>query len=146
MPTAASTTYTGGGLQPAMPGAKTTAVRLKASVAYQQGSILANDDATTAGQYCAYAHGTATVGTSGRPVGILKHACTTDASGNITLEFDQTGTRKDADMYITGTFNMADLPQSGVGGVDSVANMLADNKSWNILSGTDSTAGMLVIG
>jgi hypothetical protein len=122
MPTTASVTYTGDYLQPAIREdlAVSIAVRLKASTTYPKGCVLGM--VTADGTYGPYASG-ASDGTEDAKL-LLKRACITDASGNITfgtatggMEYGQT--HLTADAYAAGFFYTADIPQASTGAIDA---------------------------
>jgi hypothetical protein len=122
MPTTASVTYTGDYIQPAIREdlAVSIAVKLKASTTYPKGCIVAQ--LTADGVFEPYATGGA--GGVETAKGILKRACVTDASGNITfgtatggMEYGQT--HLTADIYVAGFFYTADIPQASTGLIDA---------------------------
>lgn len=141
MPNAADTTYTVDRIQPRFRPDLAVEVtgKLKASTVFQKGSLVAWD--TTNLLYAPYTNGD----TQGRnkPVGILQYALTTDANGAYTFGI-HSGPRTDAPIWIKGLFDTADLPQSGVGGLDTT-NTLTDQAGWKLVQGT-LAAGILDIG
>lgn len=146
MPTSATSTYTGSGLQPSRNPEEVGeyAVTLPASVTYASGTILGQISAT--GVFKAYTSG-ASDG-SQIPKAILKHSVITDASGNIgenstvgTTGNDAGITTKYTDAYHKGTFFLADLT-AGVGIINATA--LTNQPSWHLISGDLATS--LVVG
>jgi hypothetical protein len=82
-------------------------VSLAASTTYAAGTLLGEVTATP-GTYGTYAHGHSD-GTQ-KPSHILMYACTTDASGNITVPGQWGITTKSIEAYVAGTFRSQDLP------------------------------------
>jgi len=113
MATTPITTFTSQTLIPMFDGedALQIPVSLPASVTYAAGTVLGELTATP-GTYKAYASGNADG--SQVPKVILKYACATDASGNITIGTTNAGgmwgeTQLNAPAYFAGTFRLADL-------------------------------------
>ena len=128
MPTSPQHTFTMAELQPWYGDgrAKTDAVKLKASTVFPLGSAL-YELAASAKTFAPYVAGaTDGTGTSGAPVPtfLLKRACATDASGNISFSnlagsSDLGQTSLTAAAYYKGAFNLLDLPQTGAGSLDT---------------------------
>jgi hypothetical protein len=119
----------------------TIAVPLKESTTYPQGCLL--EQGTVSGKYQPYSSGT--------PALLLKRACITDASGNITfgtatggMEFGQT--YPTADCFYAGLFRTADLPQAGTGAIDANAVSATSNKAIGKLIMGTLAAGLLLVG
>lgn len=147
MPTTFQSYYSGVKLEPLYEAqnAPLMNVNLPASVSYARGTILGEVTATP-GTYKAYASGN-TDG-SQNPACILAYDVQTDASANITFSAtagqvgDTQGVQYPcAPAYMAGTFQTADLVQSGAGSID--ANAVA--KLGHLVEGT-TAAGILRIG
>jgi hypothetical protein len=140
MPTAASFTYTGGGIVPFYPkDARRHSVKLPASVTYAKGTVLGEITASP-GTFKAYASGS--VDGSQNPRAILEYDCATDASGNITMGGASGGAewgsvRTSVPAFFQGAFACADLV-----GLDATA--LTNNSAWKLINGTVS-AGVLLL-
>jgi hypothetical protein len=111
-----------------------TAVQLKASTTYVAGTVLGEITASP-GTFAPYASG-ASDG-SQVPKMLLREACTTDASGNITGADNLGDTRKDTHAFFAGTFITTALT-----GLD--ANAVTAG-GWRLISGTVSN-GILRLG
>lgn len=105
-------------------------VPLKASTTFVKGTVIG--EKTSDGKYAAYASG-ASDGTQ-IPKGIVAYNCTTDASGNITIEGEFGQTRKLCPMWIAGVFNTAELT-----GLDANAVTVL---AANLIQG-DTTTGQI---
>ena len=82
------------------------------------------------------------------PAGLLKYACVTDATGNITMGAQAGGnewgvTKTCAPMFLAGTFESADLPQTGTGVLDAAG--LA-KMNGHIISGALPASAIIRIG
>jgi glycerol uptake facilitator-like aquaporin len=138
MPTTAIQQYSGIRLDPYMDpeNALSFDVQLAASATYAKGQILGEVTATP-GVYKIYASGN--VDGSQNPRAILPYACTTDASGNITLPGEFGMTTKAVPVFFAGTFRTEDLVGLDATGVTNAGG------SWKLIEGT-VTAGILRIG
>jgi hypothetical protein len=103
-------------------------VSLKASTVYPAGQVLGEVSATP-GTFAPYASGNADG--SQVPKAILHEACSTDASGNITMPGEFAPTRKDISAYYAGTFLCSVLT-----GLD--ANALTAG-GWRLINGSVAT-------
>jgi hypothetical protein len=130
--------------------ADTLAVILAASTTYPLGSVLYDSGpGTVNGQLVPSIY--AAFNGSGTPSLLLKRACATDASNNVTfgaqgggMEYGQTYLTADA--YYKGLFRTADLPASGAGAL--TANSITRGNAQqigNIIQGNMS-AGLLLLG
>jgi hypothetical protein len=94
---------------------------------YALGTVLGEVTATP-GTYKTYATGN--VDGSQLATGLLEYACVVDASGNITLGNSASGggefaqTQKGVPMFISGTFNCADLVGLDAGAVTKLGRLL----------------------
>jgi hypothetical protein len=137
MPTSATQQYSGVRLDPYMDPdlARAFNVQLPNSVTYAAGTVLGEITASP-GTFKAYASGS--VDGSQNPRAILIYACTTDASGNITIPGEFGVTLKSVPAFYTGVFRSEDLT-----GLDATA--LTNNGTWKLIEGT-TTAGILKLG
>lgn len=109
MPTAATTTWSAANrLDPVFnpEDAKEIDVALAASLTYVKGTVLGEVTATP-GTFKPYASGN--VDGSEIPKLILRYACVTDASGNITLLGEQGQTYKAVPAFMNGFFKTSEL-------------------------------------
>jgi hypothetical protein len=143
MPLSAATIFSETCLVPAKDPdlARMLSIRLKASVTYRAGEAL-SEVGGTGGVYQLYVDSTADPAQL-----LLKYACQTDASGNITYGAGTAGdehgiTHLTVPAYYKGCFKTEDLPQSGAGQLDT--NGLADLKG-RLLEGSLVT-GLIEIG
>jgi hypothetical protein len=140
MPTAATHTFTGGGIVPFYPkDARRHNVKLPASVTYARGTVLGEITATP-GTFKAYASGS--VDGSQNPRAVLEFDCATDASGNVTMGGAAGGSEWGATLpavpaFFQGTFATAELV-----GLDATA--LTNNSAWKLLNGTVSSGVLLL--
>lgn len=115
------------------------AVNLIASTTFAMGTLLGELTATP-GTYKAYASGN--VDGSQVPKLILRHACVTDASGNITYGGGPAGSNQDGigpsskvtDAFYSGIFKTTDIPNLDAGAVTALgAHYLSGNLASGII-------------